>query len=1596
MLGFAISLYIIASYYSVPVEAAHASVADLQPEWSSANTNIAYSVGISNTAGDKIDEVRIYKNSQYSNFVCDPEPGWELLFINVLQACFYVANSSSPDYDPIDMGETADFGFSATSPPPGQCNLLWKFETRDDQFVWQFINDTTSVDDTPPVISKTVGDPKKACSQGENCDYYINQSTVIDLSATDPAEQGQCPASGIDYCRYRYFVDGQLVKDWINWDPNGFSFSFPEDSTHLLEVECVDMAGNSATLTETDIVDTDPPVTTKTYGTPFVTDGTYDWITSATPIDLDAIDPQPHPAGVDKLFWRNTVLTQVADADCVAACKFDGDDYGAGAWNEVQGDHITITKPEESCHLIEFYSVDMLGNTEAENRQCVFVDNSYPLLYKTVGDPKVGTQSEFIMIGTDALGDWQSDANTGANGARLYVTDGTQDIAAVFVPVDIELGSITSLSFWQKLAAGSGSFGANIILGVDADGDGIYESNDLAWHIGPTQHQASALGDDSFVEMDGVGPSGTYSQVDAYNTAQWWTPDLAGTGFDSCYTTLPGLVASCTGAGHRLDATDKVKYIRLLLGGSSSWNDIEIILDTLELNGVTVLDEPLFIGASTPIDLVCVDPQPHPVNSEEIYWRYDIDQNPQGQFSLYTGTITFPTDSNHYIEYYCKDELGNQGPLHFELDVVDATPPTIIKTVGQPQVGNCPPLTPQDQCYIQDHVTPITFDVNDNGPHISGVDYCDWSYTVDDVPTDSGTVDDVNGMISGFQIIFPEDSVHVLTFTCYDNLGNSASDIETFLVDSIPPVTTKSYDLVFTSYGSEWITNSTNITFAAQDQQPHPVGLDKTFYRITLVDDQYCQGYPQLGIQTSNCYYVEGTGSFIEYTGGNVNIPEESCHLIEFYSTDLLGNTEIQQRQCPFVDNTPPLTTKTMGTPNVPCDPQTQTCHFYINQQTPITLDCADQQPHPVDHETLYWRDYLSNETAPPFTSEPTGSVVIYKNEDSEHILEWYCADALGNTEAVQQEIDIVDTQPPEITKTIVGPQYGQCPPPNQQYFGVNGNGPPPSNCTIDGVTEIHVDVSDPQPHPVDGVSCDWKYYVVETQFYSNVTHVTPPFVINFPEESTHVLEITCEDALGNYVTDVETFMVDKTPPETTKTYGTPFFTDQVSDWATSQTSVTLAATDSVGQHDTGVSTTQYRVTLLPDDSGCLDNAVCQQQAGSGSWQSYLSPFSAPQESCHLIEYYSVDGVNKTETVKKQCVFIDNTAPLPNKTIGEPKVVWDGADAIFYNLAGKCWNNQSDSIDCWKVTMFTPVTLDCTDPQPHPVEHENVCFNVELDTVDETQSYCSNLGGEMQGNGYCCILGEEAPFTLYFSEESEHNLKFYCTDALNNTGPVDDEKFKVEGTPFKVPLKFKWNLVSVPFVLLDDDVDVVFKDIKDDIDSVWTYDQGQWYVWTPGPAPDTLTNIQPGWGYWVLAKNDTDLIIGGSLFNPAKTPPSKNLASGWNLVGYYGVQWQDFETVDPFCGEQEESFSSRSFCSLASLVDTQQGFPRWSSIWGFNNCVSGPDTWTAVQTCGVKPWDRMFAGKGYWLEIDVPEIYAPPTTCVWNNQNICVNQPNLP
>jgi len=1195
------------------VFAKHTATVTISPDIANCNElGNTFTVTVTNNAGsaDDILQVEIYKAlTGLSSFTCGPAPsGWTLF--EYTDRCIYVTGLNSPDK--IGPGESLDFTFDAVMSSNSCTSDFIVVSVDDAEPTGDRVTNTVSVsiDCSAPVITKTVGDPKLP---GNGFDWWITQNTQIDITGSD---SGNCDL-GMDYCRWRYRVDNGTWSDWENHTPGcdgnvSFTISFGEDSVHDIQIECYDIAGNKATLNETDKVDSTPPETNKTYGTPFYSDGTYDWITSSTPIDLMATDGGNICAvGVDKLYYRITKL-DILDKDCVAACNFNGDDFNGGpyGWQSVNGTHVQFTIDEESCHLIEFYTVDKLGNTEEVNRQCVFVDNKPPVGTKTIGDPKKQCED-----------------------------------------------------------------------GEDCD---------------------------------------------------YW------------------------------------------------------------------------VSQNTQINLTCTDQQPHPVDNEKVCYKIYVDNNDKtecycshynGSYNQTTGyccffkqtTLNFLEDSNHTLEYYCEDALGNKNEVDVEKFKVDSQPPVITKTmIGSDHLGDCPPTGLDDICYVKDDgENGVHIDVKDNQTYPEcaiGVDYCNyglWWYTDETTCknkygekawdgckclVDSGSFSEEGN------IYFTEDSTHELYISCWDLLGNQMPiDVETFKVDSTPPETNKTYGTPFYSDGTyDWITSSTPITLTATDEK---VGVDYIKYRYCL----YSGCYESCGCDCEGDNWTTVYNNTVTFT-----IPNESEHCIEYYAVDKLGNVEDTKSQCVYVDNTPPHSVKEHDGILIEGDG-----FNWTTNETLITLDCEDPEPHPVSEETLCFKVSLDDDGLTYITykycsefggtyNETTGYCCVYVGEepgesenkftfhfleDSCHNLEYYCVDYLGNDERdlMDGKPHIqwykVDSVPPTTTKTYIPDAYVD-PETGYEYIDTIHNVSLTAQdggdiCAI-GVDKIQYRVSG----PLADVFCEQceNWMNMLTPDIGPWNNYIGPFKI--PEESCHVIEYRSIDKLGN-TEDIkwQCVFVDKTPPVTNKYYEGPQWpedNDDVPKWISSETLVVLDPYD-LGPHPSGVNKTWYRDVYLENESDwhyCYsdcDEWVNDSKGRATVWDIvnglptapepynpsssrgfmlYEEPFTLPNESCHIIEYYSYDNVGKVEQVKHQCVFVDNTPPTPNKTVGDPKTEWDGQDSTFYpEIKDLCW--KENGIECWKVTLTTPITLDCIDQEPHPVDHEETCFRVEVDGDDKTEYYCN-------------------------------------------------------------------------------------------------------------------------------------------------------------------------------------------------------------------------------------------------------------------------------
>lgn len=149
------------------------------------------------------------------------------------------------------------------------------------------------------------------------------------------------------------------------------------------------------------------------------------------------------------------------------------------------------------------------------------------------------------------------------------------------------------------------------------------------------------------------------------------------------------------------------------------------------------------------------------------------------------------------------------------------------------------------------------------------------------------------------------------------------------------------------------------------------------------------------------------------------------------------------------------------------------------------------------------------------------------------------------------------------------------------------------------------------------------------------------------------------------------------------------------------------------------------------------------------------------------------------------------------------------------------------------------------------------------------------------------------------------------------------EQPTIEPINYAIQLTKGWNLISIPTQPTSATINDVFGITTQNIESIWTYDTGEWLVYTPNsPETSSFNSISPGYGYFVNYNGDSSAMIQGSgmlITEGPNAPPSRTLAPGWNLVGQYQIfntpqtatqtftnlayknqkQWHSVITIDP-------------------------------------------------------------------------------------------------
>jgi hypothetical protein len=228
------------------------------------------------------------------------------------------------------------------------------------------------------------------------------------------------------------------------------------------------------------------------------------------------------------------------------------------------------------------------------------------------------------------------------------------------------------------------------------------------------------------------------------------------------------------------------------------------------------------------------------------------------------------------------------------------------------------------------------------------------------------------------------------------------------------------------------------------------------------------------------------------------------------------------------------------------------------------------------------------------------------------------------------------------------------------------------------------------------------------------------------------------------------------------------------------------------------------------------------------------------------------------------------------------------------------------------------------------------------------------------------------PSLLHFDTVGEYEICFdvtcpgdpagSCPECLPATGPESI----IDGPvcyPFnvhqwkdaaKIELDEKWNLISLPLVPFDGDIDVLLAslpaeatdgDAVDELISIWYYDRcgDEWTMYEGGG----LTEMIPDASYWVRMSYPITAspaynwwVWGTARAMPPAAPLAYDMCPGWNMFGYTELTDTLFQTY------------------LWNL----DGTANEPLVYGWSNTGDWTTSGWLIRNTG----DTLFSGQGYW------------------------------
>jgi hypothetical protein len=742
-------------------------------------------------------------------------------------------------------------------------------------------------------------------------------------------------------------------------------------------------------------------------------------------------------------------------------------------------------------------------------------------------------------------------------------------------------------------------------------------------------------------------------------------------------------------------------------------------------------------------------------------WSFTVDTSSDGTpptitnlnpANLSTIGETFPQISANYSDF----SGINATSVYLEVDLVDVTSQAVVNTEG---VSYIPAVA------LSEALHNVFLSVEDNSIN-SNMATVSWEFTVEDTPPvttlivgnpshsaggteyfTSGTpftlsADDGGGTgvnstwyrtwdatgwtpLTKYMSTFTfsgADGARTVEYNSTDNVTNhetpnNYSVISMLYLDNSAPVSGIALgNPTFVSGPDTYITNSTEVNLTASDV----AGIDGIWYRIDV------------------------GGSWTLYNG-NFTIAAEGTHTIYFNATDNVGNIEISQTMTVIVDNTPPTTILSLGTPIHVSGGMT-----YFTSATQFTLSATDTGSGVASILHMTWEGGTGWTPLSPYSSP-----FALSGSDGLRFIEYGSEDNLTNQEVPTNHTSIsglyLDDSDPVSVLTVGAPNYISGP-----------------DTFVSPLTEFNLTAW-------DATGADYILYRIDSG--GPVTY-TGNFTLS--TAGSHTIYYNATDFLGNVeVENGKTVIVDAQAPVTAISVGTP--------------NATAALT---------VISSMTEITLIPDDGTGSGVAQTMYKIGDDPYVPYTGPFtlSGNPSGQHIIHYYSTDNVGNVETENSEIVLLDDQPPT---AVAGPDVAIVEGTTVSFNASQSTDNSGLISDYTWTFTFGgLPVTLNGVGPAHQFTEPGD--YSVTLTVTDAM----GNSGTDTMWVNVSAITDSDNDgLPDSWEEEYFGNLDQDADDDPDNDGFDNLEEWN-NGTDPTVsdkeepPSEFPWWLILVAVVII--------------------------------------------------------------------------------------------------------------------------------------------------------------------------------------------------